>query len=144
MEKKETTIGDFNYRLSRMPAYPDQFHVSRKLAPFIAKIGPVIQSAIAGGKTSDGDFLMAAFEPISEVLASMSVPDSEFLMQKCFNCIEREDSGRWQRAFTANGKPQYADIDLKTMMQLVVAVIRENFGDFFAAPPTTQQPGIPA
>lgn len=138
MDKKEIEIGDKKYRLSRMPVFPQQFHVGRKIAPFVAKLAPVIKAFVDSGNTSESDFMMKAFDPISEVLAEMSEEDSEFVMQKCFNFIERQEGDRWARAFSAQGKPMYVDIDLKVMMQLIFAVIQDNFSDFFSVPPTPQ------
>lgn len=112
------------YRIGRMDARK-QFHVSRRLAPLLAGIGGAIS-----GKKAD---VTATFQPIAEALAQMSDEDTDYILDNCLAVVSRQQGNQFAPVMARGGNMMFEDIDLPTMMQLTISVIRENLGGFFPA-----------
>jgi hypothetical protein len=112
------------YRIGRMDARK-QFHVSRRLAPLLAGLGGAIS-----GKKADA---AATFQPIAEALAQMSDEDTDYILDNCLAVVSRQQGNQFAPVMARGGSMMFEDIDLPTMMQLTIAVIRENLGGFFPA-----------
>lgn len=112
------------YRIGHMDARK-QFHVSRRLAPLLAGLG----SALADKKSD----LAATFQPIAEALSKMSNEDMDYVLDNCLAVVSRQQGNQFAPVMSRGGGMMFEDIDLPTMMQLAIAVIRENLGGFFSA-----------
>jgi hypothetical protein len=112
------------YRIGRMDARK-QFHVSRRLAPLLAGLG----GAIAGKKED----IASTFQPIAEALAQMSDEDTDYILDNCLAVVSRQQGNQFAPVMARGGNMMFEDIDLPTMMQLTITVIRENLGGFFPA-----------
>ena len=149
----ELEIGGNTYRINSMPAMT-QFHVMRKLGPVLPGIVPVLAQAAAtlpqgdsqeaGGAmaTVDGVAAIAmAAQPLLDGLASMADADAEYVINHCLSAVMRRDSGgkSWS-AVHRDGVTMFDDIDLMTSMQIVWAVLRENYTGFFRAASTALAP----
>ena len=149
----ELEIGGNTYRINSMPAMT-QFHVMRKLGPVLPGIVPVLAQAAAALPQADGQedggamttvdgvaaIAMAAC-PLLDGLAAMADADAEYVINHCLSAVMRRDSGgkSWS-AVSRDGVTMFDDIDLMTSMQIVWAVLRENYTGFFRAASTALAP----
>lgn len=128
----EIDLGGNQYRIERMPAMT-QFHVSRKLAPVLPTILPII-SAMGGGamekamKGDAGDLAKAAM-PFAEAIADMSDENAEYVISSCMATIKRKQMDAW-RPVQQNGVTMFDDMDMSIILPLVFRVLKEALGGF--------------
>ena len=149
----ELEIGGNAYRINSMPAMT-QFHVMRKLGPVLPGIVPVLAQAAAAlpqandqedgsaMTTVDGVAAIAmAARPLLDGLAAMADADAEYVINHCLSAVMRRDpGGKSWNAVSRDGVTMFDDIDLMTSMQIVWAVLRENYTGFFRAASTALAP----
>jgi hypothetical protein len=147
-------IDGVEYRTGKMNAKL-QFHIARRLAPIIARIGSVSvpPAPVANGNGQDHSegtepsqedttALVAQQVPIlaalAESIASLSDKDCDYVLDTCLSVVMRKQADRWMPVWNkAASVPQFADLTLPAMMQLAFAVIQDNLGGFtFAQSPT--------
>lgn len=149
----ELEIGGNAYRINSMPAMT-QFHVMRKLGPVLPGIVPVLAQAAAALPQADGQedggtmttvdgvaAIAMAARPLLDGLAAMADADAEYVINHCLSAVMRRDPGgkSWS-AVSRDGVTMFDDIDLMTSMQIVWAVLRENYTSFFRAASTALAP----
>ena len=150
----ELEIGGNAYRINSMSAMT-QFHVMRKLGPVLPGIVPVLAQAAAALPQADGQedgsnamttvdgvaAIAMAARPLLDGLAAMADADAEYVINHCLSAVMRRDSGgkSWN-AVSRDGVTMFDDIDLMTSMQIVWAVLRENYTSFFRAASTALAP----
>ena len=148
-------IGGNAYRINSMSAMT-QFHVMRKLGPVLPGIVPVLAQAAAALPQADGQedggasamttvdgvaAIAMAARPLLDGLAAMADADAEYVINHCLSAVMRRDSGgRSWNAVSRDGVTMFDDIDLMTSMQIVWAVLRENYTSFFRAASTALAP----
>lgn len=126
-----TEVGGQQYRIGRLDA-KKQFHVARRLAPLLAGLGGALQ-----GESKGFAELVA---PIAYALSKMSDEDTDYVIDTCLAVIQRQSNNQWASVMVRNGGLMFQDIDMAQMLQLTVAVIQGNLGNFFPAgsSPTSQ------
>lgn len=115
----------FVYTIGKLDAFK-KLHVARKLAPLLGAVTGMQKSGIA-----------ASFEqfagPIAQALAAMPDQEVEQVIGTCLAVVRRKlprDAG-WVPIWNTQAQaPQFEDIDLPEMLQLVFAVVQENLGGF--------------
>ena len=132
------TIGEHEYSIGRLNAL-DQFHVSRKIAPIIPTLMPIISEVAKGdlSKTIEsielGDNnelgslepLAQALEPFMEAFAKMPEEDVNYIIHKCLSVVKRGSS------VVCRGQSiMFDDLDMGQILPLVVAVIRVSLSNF--------------
>ena len=135
----EIQIAGQNYRIGRLDAM-SSFHVARRLVPVMSAMGVSVVKIVAeqgpDGKLTEAD-LLAIMEPVMGVVAKMSNEDVEFVIMTSLQVVQRKQGDLWARIM--NGKSfQFQDITMPQMIQLTVAVVKENLSDFFAVLPGAQ------
>ena len=149
----ELEIGGNAYRINSMPAMT-QFHVMRKLGPVLPGIVPVLAQAAAALPQADGQedggtmttvdgvaAIAMAARPLLDGLAAMADADAEYVINHCLSAVMRRDpGGKSWNAVSRDGVTMFDDIDLMTSMQIVWAVLRENYTSFFRAASTALAP----
>lgn len=133
---RELTIKDRRYQIGKVDGWA-QFHVARKLAPLLVGLGAVGGALLKGEATKD-DFLEAAFdaiEPFTKALSEMSMQDSEYVVKTLLSKVQVAQDSTWAFIQNPQGGMQFDFIDMPTMMQLTVAAIKENLGNFISALP---------
>lgn len=136
------TIGEHQYSIGRLNAM-DQLHVSRKIAPLVPTIIPIISEVAKGGladafKAIDGeeidletfdlkslDGLTGALEPLTTAFSDMSEQDTEYVIHKCLSVVHRGSA-----RLCVNGSIMFDDLDMSQILSLTLAVIRVNLGNF--------------
>ena len=142
----QITISGKNYTIGRLNAL-DQLHVSRKIAPIIPSLIPIISEVAKGGLSKviesmesgddvelenidlkELDGLSGALSPLMEVIAGMSEGDTNLVIHKCLSVVIRDG------AVLCRGESiMFDDLDMMQILPLVVAVIRKNLGNFIQA-----------
>ncbi|MDN5621587.1 MAG: hypothetical protein L0G96_00520 [Acinetobacter sp.] len=139
----QITISGKNYTIGRLNAL-DQLHVSRKIAPIIPSLIPIISEVAKGGLSKviesmelgddvelenidlkELDGLSSALSPLMDVIAGMSEADTNLVIHKCLSVVIRDG------AVLCRGESiMFDDLDMMQILPLVVAVIRKNLGNF--------------
>ena len=139
----QITISGKNYTIGRLNAL-DQLHVSRKIAPIIPSLIPIISEVAKGGLSKviesmesgddvelenidlkELDGLSSALSPLMDVIAGMSEGDTNLVIHKCLYVVIRDG------AVLCRGESiMFDDLDMMQILPLVVAVIRKNLGNF--------------
>jgi len=131
-------IGGHDYAIGRLNAL-DQLHVSRKIAPIVPNIMPiltevakgdlkkVIESIEADENAELGGLepLAKALEPFMEAIAKIPEGDVNYVIYKCLSVVKRNG------AVVCRGESiMFDDLDMNHLLPLTVAVIRTNLGNF--------------
>lgn len=131
-------IGGHDYTIGRLNAL-DQLHVSRKIAPIVPNIIPiltevakgdlekVIESIEADENAEIGGLepLARALEPFMEAIAKIPEEDVNYVIYKCLSVVKRGG------AVVCRGESiMFDDLDMNHLLPLTVAVIRTNLGNF--------------
>ena len=131
-------IGGHDYTIGRLNAL-DQLHVSRKIAPIIPNIMPILtevakgdlEKVIASIETDENaelaglEPLAKALDPFMEAIAKMPEDDVNYVIHKCLSVVKRNGS------VVCRGESiMFDDLDMNHLLPLTVAVIRTNLGNF--------------
>ena len=129
----EFTHAGVTYQAGKLDAMR-QFHVTRRLAPFLPKL------AGAGLPSDPGSLSQAAvfafLEPLAACVAAMSDADAEYVLHTCLSVVERrQDAGGWAKVM-AGGRLMFEDMDMAAMLVCAFHVLQHNLSGFFAALPS--------
>ena len=136
-------IGQYEYDIGRLNAV-DQLHVSRKIAPIVPTIMPILTELSKGGihkliaqleQVEEGDTsqlenielggLSDALSPLMEAFASMPEDDVNYVIHKCLSVVKRDS------ALVCRGQSiMFDDLGMEHILPLTLAVIRQNLGNF--------------
>jgi hypothetical protein len=139
---KTLTIGDTDYQIYPIPAVK-QFQILRRLGPILAR--PLLQllptllrmlsdeSGHVDEKEKE-EVLKTVFSALPDVatgLASLSDEDVEYVIYNCLDyCWKRQEKG-WAR-LRQGGVMMFADLDMGTMIRLVIEAIKANMTEVFS------------
>lgn len=146
----EFEIKGVNYRTAKLDVF-QQLKVSRKLLPILAGVladfGSVRAMLPAGGlENANLDALPPVLEKvlprIAEELAALSEDDTNAIIHPCLAVVVRENGKVWAPVFNS-GQLMFDDIDLFSMLQLVVRVVADSLGNFLPALPISATPDQP-
>jgi len=141
----EIQLNDQTYRLGRLNAF-QQLHVSRKVGPLIPALIPAFLAISKEGVTMDGIGRLAPMiQPFTDAFASMADADVEYVASVCLSVVQRQQGSTWAPVWSVQGKClMFDDLDLGSVLPLVVRVITENLGPFINGLLTAQtQPTSP-
>nr|WP_218950805.1 hypothetical protein [Acinetobacter sp. YH16053] len=131
-------IGGHDYTIGRLNAL-DQLHVSRKIAPIVPNIMPILTEVAKGDlekviESIESDEnaelgglepLAKALEPFMEAIAKMPEDDVNYVIHKCLSVVKRNGS------VVCRGESiMFDDLGMNHLLPLTVAVIRTNLGNF--------------
>lgn len=143
MDTDEFEIGGIRYRARRMNAR-DQFFVVRKLTPLAGSFIPMIQ-ATAKQNAAGGNVLgaimsldVAQVMPLAQGIASLPEADTDELLARCLSHVQRASTSpagtTWAPVWsTSASKPMFEDMDLMTLLSIVVHVVRKDLANFMLA-----------
>lgn len=125
----QKTFDGVAYNIGNLDTFT-QFHVGRRIMPIVGRVLPAIPILIAEGVTEEQRILLVA-PMVAGELSQMTDADSEYVIHKCLAVVKRKDeTGGWAKMMDGRSL-MFQDIKLNTMIGLVLAVIKENMGDFF-------------
>jgi hypothetical protein len=142
----ETTINEHEYRITKLGLF-DQAHVTRKLAPVVPQLAPLI-TALTGDalvEAVEGDFssMAEAIMPLANALAEMPEADFNFVMVKCLSVVKRRQDSLWSPVI-AGDSVMYDDLELLEAIELIVRVVVASLGNFIQGLVTKVNQDIPA
>lgn len=121
-------IKGFQYQISKLDARR-QFHLVRKLAPVLA--GLVEATLQAPGQPLT--FALIA-GPLAQKISDMRQDDVDYILTTCLAVCSRVVNGQPAPVQAAGtDKLMFPDIDMPVMLQLTMAAIEENLGDFLGS-----------
>ncbi|MDH0030316.1 MULTISPECIES: phage tail assembly chaperone [unclassified Acinetobacter] len=139
-------IGDYKYQIGKLSAL-DQLHVSRRIAPVIPTIAPLLVSIVDAGLTDldemeaiDIDVLKTlapSFQPFAEALAEMTDEHTEYVLSKCMSVVRRKTDNGFAAVWRGKS-PAFDDMEMSEIIPLVIAVLRSSLGNFMAGLATSQ------
>ncbi len=122
----EKQIGSRTYIIGKMSA-ETQFNVLRRITPLFKPIMEAIKSGVGVGPE--------LFVTISQELSEIPDDQVAYVFRECKNVVSVQVEGGSPLKLVVNGRDMFADIDLPTLMQIVVTVIMENLRPFFQGLP---------
>jgi len=143
MDADEFELGGVRYRARRMGA-KDQFFVVRKLTPLMGSFIPMIQ-AVAKQNATGGNMVKALMSmdvaqimPLAQGIAGLPEADTDEIISRCLSHVQRGSTSpagtSWAPVWsTSASKPMFEDMDLLTMLSLVVHVVRKDLANFMVA-----------
>lgn len=145
----EFQIGSIDYRADKLNAI-QQFHVSRKIAPLIPALIPVFLEIAKNVDLKKGVGSLASEEsltrigpllqPFADGLASLPDASVDYLLETCLSVVRRRREDNWAPVWSSSSKTlMFDDMDLGSVIPLMVRVIRENLGPFISGLLTSQQ-----
>ncbi|WP_175788110.1 phage tail assembly chaperone [Burkholderia cenocepacia] len=162
----EIELSGKRYQIGKLNAM-QQFHVSRRIAPIIPSIIPVLMKfyaeversrnaaanaalgALAAGEDASAaeqrgvlglvDSIAPVLQPFADALASLKDEDAEYVFGTCLSVVERQHQNGWAKVWSAAHKTSlFDDMDMGSMLPLVVRVVVENLGPFINGLLTSQ------
>jgi hypothetical protein len=127
-------VDGHEYRIGKLNAIK-QFHVARKVAPVLALMGVTAHQLSQGIGEGGLDDFMPLLAPITDVVSRMSTEDADFVLFECLGAVERAivlgpSETKHQRVTTMDRQLVFQDMEMPTMLRLVVEVIKDNLGGF--------------
>lgn len=133
------------YRVGKLTA-KQQFHVSRRLAPFLANVmhgldpkdllAKAEQPEAQGAQAKEGETEgLAWLAPLAGTLADMPDEPLDYILNACLSVTERKQAtGGWAKV-QVEGALMFEDIDMAGMLTLAFNVLKHNLSGFFDALP---------
>jgi hypothetical protein len=135
-----------------------QFQVARRLGPVLAIFGESVRDGISrarsllkpnSGEKLDDQMLNIELSPLAKALADMKDQDANYILGACLNvCHRKVEPQGWapvivEGSGTDGSKPRlmFPDIQLNTLMGLVVHTLQENLMGFFTTVPPSSPDG---
>ena len=122
-------VGGQTYRIGKIDAMT-QLHITRRLAPVMAKMGIGLDDLQGKAKITINDF-MPLLEPISRVIAMMSNVDVEYIIHTSLTVVHRQQEGGKWAPTTTGSRIMFEDIDMTVMLRLTVEALKLNLSPFF-------------
>jgi len=86
-------------------------------------------------EVSNVDELFNAAGPLAEALSSMPDEQFDYIFDTCLAVVRRRVAGGLVDIVIASGELRFEDIKLAEQLQLIFAVIKENYSDFLGGLP---------
>ncbi len=99
-----------------------QLALARKLAPGIPVLGGMVSDQ---NKDKDKSLLSLL------MLAKLDDADAEYVVRTCLSVVNRVDGGKAAPLMARGGGVMFDDVTMPHMLEIAMAVIEENLGDFF-------------
>lgn len=118
----ELTIRDKVYLLGKVDTFT-QLHLARKLGPSI----PIVEGLMDPRNAEKDKSILTVL-----MLSHISDVDTDFVIRKCMSVVHRRQAeSKPAKVQAPDGTLMFDDITLSDMLEITVAVIEENLGDFF-------------
>lgn len=131
----EFPCGGNTYTAGKLDART-QFHIVRRLAPFLKGLVPIIGKMKSGETASDAvnpEEGIKALPEIGEVLAKMDDETADYVIFGLLNIVRRkQDNGMGWAPVSSGNNLMFSDITMPQMLTLAGRALAANMGDFFA------------
>lgn len=123
---REIEVGGHVYQIGRLNIF-QQAVVAKPLVPIMASL------VRAGGMTGS---IADVLDAIGGALQNIPDEDCHKVLTTCLGAVTRK-AGSSYASVIVSGRMMFEDISLPDALQLARAVIEDNLGGFFPAPPST-------
>lgn len=133
----EFTLNETTFRIAKLEVF-QQLKVSRKLLPLLAGLLSDINTVKSAA--AQGDYfqvLEKALPAIAHSLADMSEEDTNAILHPCLAVVSRQQAKSWVPIFS-QGVLMFDDLDLITMLKLVLRVVEDSLGSFLPELPVSR------
>lgn len=133
----EFTIKEIPFRVAKLDVF-QQLKVSRKLLPLLA--GMLSDINTVKSAAAEGDYfqvLEKALPAIAQSLAEMSEEDTNAILHPCLAVVSRQQAKGWVPIFS-QGVLMFDDLDLITLLRLVLRVVEDSLGGFLPELPVSR------
>lgn len=131
----EFPCGNHVYTASKLDART-QFHIVRRLAPFLKGLVPIIGKIKSEGVESgsiDPSEGIKMLPEIGDVLAKMDDETADYVVFGLLAVVRRkQDNGMGWAPVSTGHSLMFADISMPQMLTLAGRALAANMGDFFA------------
>ncbi|MBR8025233.1 hypothetical protein KDX27_40475 [Burkholderia cenocepacia] len=147
----EIELNGTRYAIGKLSAM-QQFHVSRRIAPIIPPMIPVLlqfyeemdKTEKVSADEKQGVLALVTsvapvLQPFADALAGLKDEDAEYVFGTCLSVVERWQGAGWAKVWnTAHKTSMFDDIGIDVMLPLVVRVVVANLGSFISGLLTSQ------
>ncbi|PRE27531.1 phage tail assembly chaperone [Burkholderia multivorans] len=147
----EIQLNGVRYAIGKLSAM-QQFHVSRRIAPIIPPMIPVLlqfydemdKTAVTPADEKQDvltlvNSIAPVLQPFADALAGLKDEDAEYVFGTCLSVVERWQGAGWAKVWNAVHKTSmFDDIGIDVMLPLVVRVVVANLGPFISGLLTSQ------
>jgi hypothetical protein len=99
-----------------------QLHVARKLGPAM----PILEGMVDKRNEDKNKDLLTVL-----MLSQLPDDDAEYIVRRCLSVVSRHSGKVLAPVLSKSGLPMFEDMSMAEMLELTVAVVEENLGDFF-------------
>jgi len=129
------SIDGIEYKAIKVDAVK-QFHLARRLSPFLEAIIPLIgkvkAGAIAEGDDATFDALIEGYAPFAKMMADMPDEQADYILFGLLACIKQKQANGLGWANVSNGNAlMFQNITVVQMLQMAYRALLENLADFF-------------
>ncbi|MBU9534717.1 hypothetical protein KTE49_30240 [Burkholderia multivorans] len=147
----EIELNGTRYAIGKLSAM-QQFHVSRRIAPIIPPMIPVLlqfyeemdKTEKVSADEKQGVLALVTsvapvLQPFADALAGLKDEDAEYVFGTCLSVVERWQGAGWAKVWSvAHKTSMFDDIGIDVMLPLVVRVVVANLGPFISGLLTSQ------
>jgi hypothetical protein len=130
------SIDGIEYQAVKVDALK-QFHLARRLSPFLEAIVPVIAKVKGGVLDADNpeasfDALLEGYAPFAKMMADMPDDQADYILFGLLACVKRKQPQGLGWANVSSGNAlMFQDINVMQMLQMAYHAMTENLADFF-------------
>ena len=143
---REETVNGVDYPIGRLTA-KQQFNVLRRLGPVFAAAKPAaklwVEQAAKATDTGEKpafdtakmvDDIFDSVGPLATALGTLTDETTDYVLGTCLSVVMVNRSGAsWAPMANKSGQLMFEDLELMTMLRLVLLVIQDNMSSFFPA-----------
>lgn len=130
------SIDGIEYKASKVDAVK-QFHLARRLSPFLEAIIPLVAKVKAGALSvedneSTFDALIEGYAPFAKMMADMPDEQADYILFGLLACVKQKQSNGlgWANVTSGNAL-MFQNINVVQMMKMAYHALVENLADFF-------------
>ena len=128
------SIDGIEYKAVKVDAVK-QFHLARRLSPFLEAIIPLVSKVKAGAVNADDstfDALLEGYAPFAKMMADMPDDQADYILFGLLACVKKKQANGLGYAAVTNGNAlMYQDINCVHMIKMAYHALMENLADFF-------------
>lgn len=126
----EFEIKGQEYRAAKLNVF-EQLKISRKLLPLLSGLLTEISviRQLKSGQISIDEAIKTALPAIAQALSDISEDDSNAIIHPCLAVVVIKQGKSYVPIFS-NGQLMFDDIDLMSMLEIVVRVVGDSLGNF--------------
>ncbi len=130
------SIDGIEYKAIKVDAVK-QFHLARRLSPFLESVFPIVVKFKSGqikidDPESSFDALLDSYTPFAKMISELSDEQADYILFGLLACIRmKEKNGLGWPAISSGNALMQQNINAVQMMKLAYHAFMENLADFF-------------